>query len=106
MTSNTEGGQQHPPMEAEAADKLLELLSTNDSFRERFAKDPTAALGEVGYKVPEGLVPTCMAAEQLASKDEIAAVRERLKSLLMSNSAYFVPHCMEAGKIDSALRRK
>lgn len=104
--ANTRGGAGHPPLDPAVADKLLELLSTDDSFRERFAENPTVALTEVGYNVPEGLAPTCMTTEQLASKEEIAAVREQLKSLLMSANAYFVPHCMEAGKIDSALRRK
>ena len=94
------------PLNPKIADKLLDLLSTDDGFRERFAADPSIALAEVGHALPEGVTPICMSTELLATKEEIAAVREQLKSHLMSASAYFVPHCMEAGKITSALRRK
>lgn len=104
--ANTPKGSGHPPLEPQTADKLLDLLSTSDDFRERFTRDPTTALAEVGYQVPQDVTPTCMAAEQLAPKEEIAAAREQLKSMLMSSSAYFVPHSMEAGRIDAALRRK
>jgi len=99
-------GNKPAPLTPKIANKLLDLLSTDDGFRDRFAADPGSALAEVGHELPEGITPICMSTDQLATKDEIATVREQLKSHLMSASAYFVPHCMEAGKITSALRRK
>lgn len=89
----------HPPLNSMVVDQLLTLLSTDDAYRERFAQDPVSALSELGYYVPQDLLPTCMATHQLASKEQIAEAREKLKSLLMSVNAYFVPHCMDVDRI-------
>lgn len=105
MVDNT-GGSDHPPLDPGTAEKLLERLSTDDAFRERFSADPIAALAEVGYQVPEGLVPSCMSTAQMASKEEIAEAQRQIKAFLTSAAVYSNPHCFEAGKIDSSLRRK
>lgn len=104
--TNKPGGSDHPPLDPKVAEKLLGLLSTDDDFRTRFAADPTVALAEVGYKVPEGLSPTCMSSSEIASKEEIAAAKEQIKQFLTSTAAYSNPHSFEAGKISSSLRRK
>ncbi len=97
---------EHPPVDPQVAERLLALLSSDDAYRSRFSKDPTAALAEVGHRLPEGVEPLCMSTNQLAPKEEIAAAHEQLKSFLMSSAAYNIPHCLEAGKISSALPRK
>ena len=38
------------------AARLVELLSTDDGFRERFTADPRAALRELGFETPEAEV--------------------------------------------------
>lgn len=105
MTDKKEGSK-HPPLEPQVADRLLELLSVDEEFRQRFANDPASALREAGHDLDAGVEPSCMMTEQLASKEEIAAVKEQLRSRLMASNGYTIPHFLEAGKIDSALRRK
>lgn len=87
----------------EQADKLLELLSTDDSFRERFAADPVGALSSVGYAGPASdgayladatasIAPfQACSVNSLASKDVIAEARERLRQDLMRGLAYTTP---------------
>lgn len=47
-----------------------------------------------------------MSVTSIAPKKEIEATREQLKAYLTSNSIYNNPHCFEAAKVLSALRRK
>ncbi len=76
-----------PPLEAKVAVRLLDLLSTDDEFRELFARDAKAALIFAGYVQPaavDGITAAgpgdCMqirASDRLASKEQI--IRERVK---------------------------
>lgn len=74
----------------EFADKLLAKLSSDDAFREHFGKDARAALKELGHETPaedvgvEGLDPVmCLGGElALASKQDIAAARQKLQTQL------------------------
>lgn len=104
--ANTQGGAGHPPLDPTVADKLLQLLSTDDEFRELFVRDREAALTQVGYSEPANASIQCNTVSNIASKEDIAAAREELKQHLTSNAALTNPHCFEAGKINDVLRRK
>lgn len=95
----------HPPMEAEAADKLLELLSTDDEFRKLFAHDRQKALEQVGYPAAGEKSIQCTTVRQMASKEEIAAARDELKSYLTSSAAMTVVFCFETDQVSASLRQ-
>jgi putative modified peptide len=60
--------------------KLLDLLSSDDDFRKRFAESPEDALKEVGASDLSSA--RCLKVQALASKAQIQAARERLESQL------------------------
>lgn len=105
MVDKKAGGE-HPPMEPQIADKLLELLSSDDEFRDLFVRDRVAALAQVGYPEPANATIECTSVSGIASKEEIAAAREELQRHLTSSASLTNPHCFEAGKIAETLRRK
>lgn len=104
MTKKSTGG--HPPLDSKTADKLLELLSTDDDFRNLFVVDRQAALASIGYPEPDNATIQCTSVTAIASKEEIAAARQELKHHLTSQLSLSDPHCFEAGKVASTLRRK
>jgi putative modified peptide len=81
------------PLNPNVARKLLDLLSTDDDFRELFQRDAHAALVQAGYVPPQGSDPAQASAlsggnclqlsgsDQLASKERIAQDRAKLESL-------------------------
>ncbi|TDD47272.1 putative modified peptide [Kribbella antibiotica] len=89
------------------ADRLLELLATDDAFRELFARDRHAALIGIGLDSQQvmGARLGCLRVENLAGKDEIAAARDTLKDYLTSAASHTNPHRLEAGAIGAVLRR-
>jgi putative modified peptide len=96
-------------MDPKAADKLLDLLSTDTEFRRLFKQDPNAALVRVGAASavpPSGAAPACMQVNSIAPKEEIAKARAELKSHLTSTAGYTTPHCFEAGKVQATLKKK
>jgi len=98
------------PLDPKVADKLLDLLSSNNEFRRLFKRDPNAALTKAGHLGPAvaspGLPPgNCYSVQYIAPKREIAAVREQLKAYLVSTIAPTNPHCFEAGKVATVLKR-
>lgn len=106
MATRKPPGGEHKPFDPAVADKLLELLSTDNDFRELFEKDPVAAVRKAGHDIPEGTAMACMATVQVAPKEEIAEARVMIKDFLTSAAAYNNPHCFEAGKIVSTLEKK
>lgn len=105
MATKKPGGG-HTPLDPKVADKLLELLSTDNEFRANFEKDPKAAVQSLGHDVPEGVQLVCMSTSKMASKEEIAQAREAIKDFLTSAAAYSNPHCFEAGNLGPALDDK
>lgn len=110
------------PLDPKVADRLLDLLSTDDEFRHLFKDDPRAALIQAGWNPPSdfkspaiaeasNLATTgssamgCYSVSSIAAKDEIAAAREQLKSYLTSALAPTNPHCFEAGKVSGTLKQ-
>jgi putative modified peptide len=84
----------------ETADRLLDKLSTDDAFREQFQNDPRAALAAVGHAeaadagVKEGAW-SCMAVQQLASKEAIKASRDVMRKQLTQAKAGAHPITLE-----------
>jgi putative modified peptide len=82
----------------EFADKLLDKLSSDDAFRAHFKKDPRAALKELGYETPaedlgvEGSDPVmcCDGNLALASKQDIAAARQKLQTQLSGSMFHYI----------------
>ena len=82
------------PLHPHVAKKLLDLLSTDDAFRDLFKRDAHAALVQAGYVPPHGSDPTqasalsggaCMQlspSDELASKEAIAQDRVKLERSL------------------------
>ena len=81
----------------EFADKLLDKLSTDDKFRAAFQKDPRSALQQLGYETPkdevgaEGSDPVLCLGDglSLASKEDIAAARDRLRGQLSGSAFHY-----------------
>lgn len=85
------------PLDAKIADRLLDLLSTDDSFREHFRSDALGALRTIGYESPLpgkmtacGLMPEAALepfkdckAQELASKRAISEAREEIRGMLL-----------------------
>lgn len=80
------------PLHPNVARKLLDLLSSDDDFRDLFQRDAHAALVHAGYAAPAGSQATaltsggaCMqlsATDRLASKEQIAQDRSKLEGSL------------------------
>ena len=111
--ANQKSGEGHSPLSPEVVDKLLDLLSSDNDFRNLFQKDATAALAKAGHPPAKEMVATgqysptafgCMAASKVAPAAEIQAARAEIKSFLTSQSSHTNPHCFEAGQIASTLR--
>ena len=93
------------PLEARIADRLLDLLSTDDGFRDRFQRDHLSALAEIGYVPQEpGAMTACglvVSAQpepfddckvtQLAPKQVIASARAELRKMLLTGLNQTVP---------------
>lgn len=74
------------------ADRLLALLSTDDTFRNRFEHNPHVALSEVGFSPPEGEAwPGCFFGIRLASKEQIAMARSEIRNMLMGGLGQIPP---------------
>jgi putative modified peptide len=93
------------PMDSAVADRLLDLLSTDDDYRARFQANPRIALEEIGYQspamstmaangamriaVPEALIDCRV--ENLAPKEVISAGRNEIKTMLLRGLAQQTP---------------
>lgn len=101
----TRKGKQSEPLSPKVADKLLDLLSTDNEFRRLIKKDPQTAFIQAGYKPSKDLaawlkqfpgkgprpplpphVPTppwlCCKIDRIAPKASVSASREQLKGML------------------------
>ena len=77
------------PLSRESAERLLDLLSSDDAFRARFKADAGAALVEVGYAPDDNALTAALClqlktSDQLASKTQIARDRAKLQKNLNS----------------------
>lgn len=82
------------PIDPQVADRLLDLLSTDDAFRRLFTRDPGKALAQVGFEKaageysPEGCF---WGISQLASKAQIAQARDDIRLMLTRGLAQTSP---------------
>ena len=98
--------QRSAPLEPQIADRLLELLSTDDVFRGLFEEDPNAALAMLGHPISTESLFNCGPVNRIAPKNEFIAARDHLKTHITSAGIFTNPHCFEAGKVTTALRLK
>jgi putative modified peptide len=101
------------PLDPKVADKLLDLLSTDNAFRRLFKKDPQAALAQVGHPEAKAAVAalkkggaapalttaSCCQLTSIAPKATIVRAREELKTMLTSGLAQTPP------MLDASVRR-
>lgn len=81
----------------EVADRLLDMLASDDAFRGLFLADPRAALRLVGHETPaadlgvEGSDPIlcCIGMKSLASKEALQASRHRLRDRLSMSAFHY-----------------
>ncbi|MBD0707261.1 MULTISPECIES: NHLP-related RiPP peptide [unclassified Streptomyces] len=98
-----------PRIPPRVADRLLELLATDDSFRALFTADRHTALVQAGLDADPALLKEaaelrCLLVDELASKSDIAAAREALTAHLTSDASHTNPHAFEAGAMHAVLR--
>jgi putative modified peptide len=88
-------------MDSRVANRLLDLLSTDDDFRALFVAAPNAALAKAGYVLPEGVTDpsagpgACFVVTSLASKESIARARAQLETELSMPFQFKPPAGME-----------
>jgi putative modified peptide len=95
------------PIDPQVADRLLDLLSTDDAFRKLFSRDPATALTQVGFvKVAGETSPDgCFwGITQLASKAQIALAREEIRQMLTRGLAQTTPS-LDAGLSGTRTRK-
>lgn len=99
--SNTSGGPS--PLTAEVADRLLDLLSSDDAFRELFIADPAAALVQAGHVADAAelaLLRQQLSVQSLAAKEVVAAARQEIRASLTCGMAMH-PIQLDAGQGDT-----
>lgn len=84
------------PLSRESAERLLDLLSTDDAFRALFKADARSALAHVGYQASENELSAawCLQlkpVDQLASKAQIARDRAKIQKSLNSVVGFDCP---------------
>ncbi len=90
-----------PPLSAADAEKLLDLLCSDDGFREKFALDPAGAMALVSSEAAAAC-ETCEFSGSLASKEEFQHARAQLMEHLAASAAFFVPYCFMSGNDPSS----
>jgi len=95
-------------LEPAVAQNLVNLLATDDGFRDRFAASPEAALLEAGHVPTDpaaltAFVELCCAGITLADKSVIANALPEIVNMLTSGTAFSVP-MLENGNNGSAPR--
>lgn len=86
------------PLSAAATDRLLHLLSTDDTFRERFQANPRQAMEAGGFDEDTLLAFPfgCFIGVELASKSVIAGARDEIGAMLLRGLNYTTPK-LDAG---------
>lgn len=84
------------PLPAQVVDQLLDLLATDDSFRELFTRNPEAAFERMGYPTTPGQLECCTP-NKLAPKSTIAETRDQMRELLITGKLGLVPNKWDAG---------
>lgn len=94
-------GARSAPLDPKVADKLLDLLGTDNAFRRLFKQDPQAALAQVGHPEAKAAVAglkkgvaapvlstaSCCTVQSIAPKATIIKARSELRQMLTSGLA-------------------
>jgi putative modified peptide len=80
------------PLPAQVVDQLLDLLATDDSFRELFERNPEAAFERLGYPPTPGQLKCCKPNNKLADKQAIEASRDEMREALILGTLSQVPN--------------
>ena len=83
------------PLPAVVVDQLLEMLSTDDSFRDLFERNPEAAFERLGYPPTKEQLACCKAGK-LASKEVIAGAKKEMRDHLVAGLQALRPHKLDA----------
>ncbi|SNT83745.1 MULTISPECIES: NHLP-related RiPP peptide [unclassified Stenotrophomonas] len=88
-------------LEPMVAQRLVNLLATDDEFRNCFMSDTGAALKAVGHAPQDpaefdAFLRLCCKEVKLASREQILSARSEILAMLTTGTAYTVP-MMEAG---------
>ncbi|MDG2523886.1 NHLP-related RiPP peptide [Stenotrophomonas sp. HITSZ_GD] len=81
-------------LDSSIANKLIDLLSSDDAFRQLFSTDTLAALAQLGVVINdeiEAFVKDCCTKVQLAEKGNIAAAQGHIRDMLTSGASQSVP---------------
>ena len=113
------------PLDPKVANRLLDLLGTDNAFRRLFKQDPEAALAKAGHPeakaalaarkgppfTPPGPPPSvpppaagCLQVQRIAPKAQIFKARAELLSMLTSSLNY-IPQKLDASTPATASRR-
>ena len=84
------------PLPAQVVDQLLDLLATDDSFRELFERNPEAAFERLGYPPTPGQLECCKPGK-LASKDVIEQTRDAMRSRWILGTLSQIPNRWDEG---------
>lgn len=118
MATKTPGARS-APLDPKVADRLLDLLGSDNAFRRLFKKDPQAALAQVGHPEAKAAVAalkkggtapalttaSCCTVRNIAPKATIIRAREELKTMLTSGLIY-TPPAFEAATTTARRSRK
>jgi putative modified peptide len=75
------------PLDPQIADRLLDLLSTDDAFRRLFKRNPGKALDQIGFLAGSAVLSPSFCffgIQKLASKRQIIEVRAEIRAMLLS----------------------
>ena len=95
------------PLDPQTADRLLDLLSTDDAFRRLFKRSPARALEQVGFQADRVLLSPAFCffgIEKLASKTQIIEARNEIRAMLTAGLAQNPPQ-LDAGAASRFLRK-
>ena len=79
------------PLPPQVVDQLLDLLATDDSFRELFQRNPEAAFERLGYPPTPGQLVCCKPGK-LASKDAIEETRTEMRDRFLLGDLAHIPN--------------
>ncbi|HEL4246272.1 NHLP-related RiPP peptide [Stenotrophomonas maltophilia] len=80
------------PLSPADALKLLDLLTSNESFRLAFQANPAAALVQISTDAAEASAE-CLMPGKLADASTLAAARDQLLEQFTTRAMFSLPHC-------------
>lgn len=82
-------------VEPRVAARLIDLLSTDDGYRERFMTDMVTALRDIGHIADvaelDAFAKRCLLGVTLADKEVIVSARDEIQKMLTRGGNYSVP---------------